>query len=131
MTMSQVDDPGMTRYEAFNHEWALAEQAAFAKDWNLAENHYSRAHILGQPRIELHLRSHAALFWLYVGQRRWRNAWGQAFRYVLVVPGTWLQRLPVGNSGLSNVSAFKPMAVPADLMRFVVDTDPPKQPGQH
>ncbi|MBL8517595.1 MAG: DUF3703 domain-containing protein [Betaproteobacteria bacterium] len=121
MTMSQVDDPGMTRYEAFNHEWALAEQAALAEDWNLAENHYSRAHILGQPRIPLHLRAHAALFGLYIDQHRWRDAWGQAIRYVLVVPGTWLKRLPAGNSGLSNVSAFKPMAVPPDLAAIIHD----------
>ncbi|MDX2218267.1 MAG: DUF3703 domain-containing protein [Burkholderiales bacterium] len=121
----------MTRYEAFDHEWLLAEKAALAEDWNLAENHYSRAHILGQPRIKLHLRSHAALFSLYVVQHRWRDAWGQALRYILVVPGTWLHRLPVGNSGLSNVSAFKPMAVPADLLPFVVGREPRKQSDKH
>lgn len=119
MTMSDLNGERLTRYEAFEIEWALAEKALQARDWGLAEHHYSRAHILGQPRIRLHLRAHAALFGLYVGQHRWGDAWGQAIRYVLVVPGTWLNRLPVGNSGLSNVSAFKPMHVPSDLAEII------------
>jgi hypothetical protein len=117
--MSHLNGETLTRFEAFDIEWELAEKAEVARDLRLAEHHYSRAHILGQPRIRLHLRAHAALFGLYVGQRRWGDAWGQAVRYVLVVPGTWLNRLPVGNSGLSNVSAFKPMTLPSDLAEII------------
>ena len=44
-----------------------------------------------------------------------REAWGQLFRLALVPVGHALRRLPVGNTGRSNVSAFVPMTLPEDL----------------
>ena len=109
----------MNRYQAFELECSRAVAAEKMADWPTAEIHWSRAHILGQPRIGPHLRTHAALAGLYMRLRRYRDAIGQAWRYLLVVPGTLFRRLPAGNSGLSNVSAFKPMPVPEDLARLI------------
>ena len=39
--------------------------------------------------------------------------------HVVAAPGTWAGRYPVGNTGGANVSAFAPMAVPADLQRLL------------
>ena len=41
----------------------------------------------------------------------------------LVPVGHLVGRLPVGNTGGSNVSAFKPMAIPPDLERLIEDRD--------
>lgn len=114
----------MNRYEAFEQECQLARQARARGNLAGAEHHWSRAHILGQPRIGPHLRTHAALLGLYLHQSRFADAAGQIFRWVLVIPGTWLKRLPAGNNGLSNVSAFKPMAVPPDLAELTSESDP-------
>lgn len=109
----------MDRYQAFEHERELALAADRRGDPAAAERHWSRAHILGQPRIGPHLRTHIALAKLYARQRRFAEARGQVWRFLLVVPGTLLRRLPVGNSGLSNVSAFQPMPVPPDLEQVI------------
>lgn len=121
----------MNRYEAFELECQLAHQARAAGDLASAERHWSRAHILGQPRIGPHLRTHAALLGLYLHQSRFADAAGQLFRLVLVVPGTWLKRLPAGNTGLSNVSAFQPMAVPPDLAEFTHESADDTSRGVH
>lgn len=121
----------MNRYEAFEHESQLALQARARGDLAAAEHHWSRAHILGQPRIGPHSRTHAALLGLYLHQSRYADAAGQFLRLVLVAPGTWLNRLPTGNTGLSNVSAFKPMAVPPDLAELTRDSSGTPAPGDH
>ena len=121
----------MNRYEAFEQECELAQQARARGDLASAERHWSRAHILGQPKIGPHLRTHAALLRLYVQQSRFVDAAGQFFRLVLVIPGTWLNRLPAGNTGLSNVSAFQPMAVPPDLAELTREPAGHAARGEH
>jgi hypothetical protein len=44
-------------------------------------------------------------------------------RIALVPVGHLLGRLPVGNTGGANVSAFKPMAIPPELERLFEDRD--------
>jgi Protein of unknown function (DUF3703) len=83
------------------------DQAAWA--------HLERAHILGQPFIGPHLRTHWEMLRLAVATRIRGEALGQVFRLVLVIPGTLLGRLPAGNTGRANVSAFVPMPIPAEL----------------
>lgn len=113
----------MNRYQAFELECSRAVAAENMADWPTAEMHWSRAHILGQPRVGPHLRTHLALARMYLRQNRFGDAFGQWLRFALVVPGTLLHRLPAGNTGLSNVSAFKPMPVPEDLARLIAGNE--------
>lgn len=48
-----------------------------------------------------------------------REALGQTFRLLLVPIGNATGRLPAGNTGRANVSAFDPMPIPADLWNDV------------
>lgn len=50
-----------------------------------------------------------------------REIRGQLVRRLLVPLGHLFKRLPAGNIGRSNVSAFAPMEVPADLKRLLDD----------
>ena len=50
-----------------------------------------------------------------------REIRGQLPRLALVPLGHLFSRLPAGNTGRSNVSAFAPMDVPADLKRLLDD----------
>ncbi|NRF71188.1 DUF3703 domain-containing protein [Aquincola sp. S2] len=74
-----------------------------------------RAHVLGQRDFGRHLHVH----WLML-----RVAWklgdarevvGQLWRLLLVPLGHLSGRLPEGNPGTADVSAFAPRAVPAEL----------------
>lgn len=77
------------------------------------------AHVVGQTRFGPHLETH----WLMLGEA-WhdRDAGemaGQAFRLLLVPLGHLTGRLPIGNPGRANVSAFKPLPVRADIAEAI------------
>ncbi len=79
-----------------------------------------RAHIVSQPYLGPHLASHWAMLSFAVDQREWREAFGQIFRLALAPLGSLTGRIPVGNTGRSNVSAFQPMPI-ADDLRAKID----------
>lgn len=78
-----------------------------------------RAHVLGQARFRTHLRVHAAMLRTAWRQRDRREIRGQILRIALVPLGHLLGRLPIGNTGGANVSAFEPMAIPPELDRLM------------
>lgn len=75
-----------------------------------------RAHIVSQPYLGLHLASHWAMLRYAVQERDVHEVIGQCLRLVLALLGAISGRVPVGNTGRSNVSAFRPMPIPHDLL---------------
>lgn len=73
------------------------------------------AHVLSQPWAEPHVRVHAWMLGLGWRTRSVREVVGQVARLLVAGPGSLTDRFPVGNSGRSNVSAFTPAPVRADL----------------
>lgn len=69
------------------------------------------AHILGQEVFSLHLKTHMLMLRLAFQTKDYAEASGQLFRLSLVPVGHFLGKLPHGNTGRANVSAFRPMAV--------------------
>ena len=104
--------------QAFEHEWQQARAARLAGDLDLAFHHLERAHILGQRHTVRHVRSHLGM--LHVGWLRSdaREILGQFARIAAaaVFSRIWV---PVGNTGGANVSATRPMPVPADLQALL------------
>ena len=80
-----------------------------------------RAHVLGQTRFVPHLRVHLRMLRVGWRQRDGREVLGQLLRIALVPVGHLTRRLPLGNTGGANVSAFRPMPVPPELQRLVDD----------
>jgi signal peptidase II len=80
-----------------------------------------RAHVLGQSRLGRHWSVH--LWMLRVGWRLGdrREVLGQLLRLALTPLGHLSRRLPVGNTGGSNVSAFASLPVPSDLQKLLQD----------
>ncbi|MFN4359323.1 MAG: DUF3703 domain-containing protein [Hylemonella sp.] len=80
------------------------------------------AHVVGQTRLVPHLKTHI----LMLGQARqegdWSEAAGQLFRLALAPLGHVVGRLPIGNSGRSNISAFQPMLVRDDIAAVISKT---------
>ena len=100
--------------KAWHVERAAARAARDRGDSAGEWHHLERAHILSQPFPVPHVRVHVAMFGF-----AWRHGWwgeviGQIPRVILAGPASALGRAPIGNTGGSNVSLFKPLPVPAD-----------------
>jgi uncharacterized protein DUF3703 len=100
---------------AFDAELRSARQAFANDDLDLAFVHFERAHVLGQWYVRTHTAAHLGL--LRVGWRRrdLREIVGQLLRLPGGMLGSALGRVPRGNTGGANVSAFREMPIPPDL----------------
>lgn len=96
-------------------EMAAYRAARSADDATAAWAALERAHILSQPDLGPHLANHWAMLGFALGQRDWREAAGQVVRLALAPLGSLTGRIPTGNTGRSNVGAFKAMPIPDDL----------------
>lgn len=82
-----------------------------AKAWIALE----RAHILSQPCLVPHLANHWEMLKFSAAERDVKEIVGQIARLALAPLGSLTGRIPVGNTGRSDVSAFKSMPIPEDL----------------
>jgi hypothetical protein len=94
-----------------------------AKEFHAAFAQLERAHVLGQRRFSFHLRVHLCMLRVAWALRDAREIRGQLLRIALVPVGHLAGRLPVGNTGGANVSAFEPMAIQDDLQRLLDGRD--------
>ena len=86
-------------------------QGNYASAWRALE----RGHILSQRRLPLHLHSHGVMLQYALARGELGEAVGQVIRLALAPLGTITGRIPIGNTGRANVSAFAPMPVPQDV----------------
>jgi hypothetical protein len=108
--------PSASRLRAVAAGELAAFRAARRKaDWEGAWRSLERAHIAAQPILLLHGRVHFEMLRFAIARRHGGEAIGQLLRLLLVPLGNGTGRLPVGNTGRANVSAFAPMPVPPDL----------------
>ena len=77
------------------------------------------AHIVGQLDLALHLQCHLAMLRLSWLEKRWTEMFGQLLRIILAPLGHIFGKLPIGNTGRANVSAFKPMPVSSDIQSII------------
>jgi hypothetical protein len=104
---------------AFETSLAVAKEHIAAGEYPAAWAALERAHVLGQPSVWLHLRSH---WWMLVcGLATFdvREIIGQLVRLVLSMPGSALGRYPRGNTGRANVDMFEPMPIARDLEKLL------------
>lgn len=119
--MTGVTDAKMDRWkQLIADEMATYRAARVANDLSAAWTALERAHIISQPYLGPHLANHWAMFGLAISQRDWREAVGQIARLALAPLGSLTGRIPVGNTGRSNVSAFQPMPI-ADELRAKIE----------
>lgn len=82
-----------------------------------------RAHVIGQHGIGPHLLAHWEMLRVGWLRRDLREVAGQILRLALVVPGTAVGRLPEGNTGGADVSAFRPMQIDDALREELAEGD--------
>jgi hypothetical protein len=104
---------------ALQRELAFAEEHRRAREYEAAFARLERAHILSQRHAFGHAGVHLQMWRLGWERRDLREVTGQLPRILaaLLFSRLWV---PLGNTGGANVSAFRPMPVPADL-RTVLD----------
>lgn len=100
-------------------ELRAAAAAEAAGDPAASFRHLERAHVLGQASTVQHVRAHYHMLLWGIRQRRLSEVAGQVLRVVVAAMKTVIKRVPVGNTGGSNVSPFQPMPVPKDLAAII------------
>jgi len=113
------------RAMAFDRAMADAALRLRAGDPAAAFALLERAHVLGQRDLRRHARVHLRMLRVAWAQRDGREVRGQLLRLFLVPLGHLSGRLPRGNTGGSNVSAFVPMAIPPEVERLLDDEPHP------
>lgn len=116
--------PGSQRAMAFAAAIAEARHHLAAAQPMAAMTLLQRAHVLGQRDIGPHLRVHLLMLLAAWALRDGRELRGQLLRLVLTPIGHLSGRLPIGNTGTSDVSAFKPMALPPDVAQLLHEDRP-------
>jgi hypothetical protein len=87
---------------------------------HLAEfHHLERAHVLGQASTIEHTRVHVLMFLWALRQYQPGEMAGQVVRILGAATKTIFGLVPSGNTGGSNVSPFKSMAISPDLRRIL------------
>ena len=76
-----------------------------------------RAHVLSQSDTLLHVRVHAEMLLWGMRERQVTEIFGQLVRIAGAATKTMVGLVPQGNTGGTNVSALRRMAVPPDLQR--------------
>lgn len=104
--------------QAYQNELNRARDATRVGEMELAVHHLARAHILSQRYALPHAATHLRMLRLGWRRRDGREVLGQLSRTLaaLLFSRIWV---PIGNTGLASVSAFKPMPVPADLAQYL------------
>lgn len=96
-------------------ELAAARAAELGGDPSNGFHRLERAHVLGQQSTVQHVRVHLHMFMWGMRHYDLREVVGQIQRIIGAAAGTWAGLVPTGNTGGTNVSAFKSMAIPEDL----------------
>ena len=103
-------------------ELDLAAACEARGDFAAGFKHLERAHVLGQASTREHVRVHWQMLRWAITRRVPREALGQLLRIVGAAAMTGLGWVPHGNTGGSNVSPFRRMAIPPDLARLIDET---------
>lgn len=107
------------RNTAFEKEIAQAKALIARGELEAGFAHLERAHVIGQAFVAPHARSHWQMFKLEIRRRQPIAAFGQVVRLVLGILGSAVGKVPVGNTGGSNVSMFKRMPIAPELQDII------------
>lgn len=107
-------------------ELAAAKAAERAGDLHAGFHRLERAHVLSQASTVQHVRVHLHMLSWASRRHDLGAALGQIMRVIGAATKTWLGLIPHGNTGGSNVSAFKAMPVPDDLAALIAAAASPR-----
>ena len=100
-------------------EYVSAFEAKNSGDRQLEFAHLERAHVLGQNSTYFHTKTHCLMFLWALRQMDYRELFGQLMRIVGAATKTIVGLVPEGNTGGSNVSPFRPMAISPEDAKLI------------
>ncbi|EQC48064.1 DUF3703 domain-containing protein [Bacteriovorax sp. Seq25_V] len=103
----------------FNKEVTQAKSLIRKGDFELAFVHLERAHVIGQLYVIPHTISHYYMLVVGIKKRSFKEIFGQLIRLPLGVLGSAVGIVPTGNTGGSNISAFKKLPIPSDIQEIL------------
>lgn len=98
-----------------NKEIAFSKECISKKDWPKAWNHLERAHILGQSSPYQHSRVHWRMLIFAFRIKNGKEIIGQFPRLFIGGIKSFVDKIPVGNTGGANVHPLQPMEITEDL----------------
>ncbi|KZN67437.1 DUF3703 domain-containing protein [Pseudoalteromonas luteoviolacea] len=103
---------------AYKREMANAKVLYKHRQFKDCFYHLERAHILGQKFTLAHIISHWWMLKVGVKTKSIGEVMGQSTRIVaaLIFSRIWV---PYGNTGGTNISAFKSLPIPDDLQKYL------------
>ena len=88
-------------------------------DSKSAFTHLENAHVLGQASTKWHTITHYRMLVWAISERDARELIGQVLRLLGAIVITPFGLIPLGNTGGSNVSPFKPMPIQEEHLRVI------------
>ncbi len=101
--------------DAYNKELGLYDVALANNDFTNAWHHLERSHIIGQSYPIEHTYSHWLMLKLGFMQRNVKEVFGQIIRLIVGGWKSFINYVPLGNTGGANVSPLKSMPIPNDI----------------
>ncbi|MBQ4811361.1 hypothetical protein A7985_02350 [Pseudoalteromonas luteoviolacea] len=103
---------------AYEQEMANAKSLYRHKQFKDCFYHLERAHILGQKFTFAHINSHWWMLKVGIKTKSIDEVMGQCTRIVaaLIFSRIWV---PNGNTGGTNINAFKSLPIPDDLQKYL------------
>ncbi len=108
--------------EYYDYELMEYRKAIAKGDLQKAWNHLERSHILGQLWFVQHSYVHWKMLVFGIRIKDNKEILGQLPRLLLGGVKSFVGRVPVGNTGGSNVPPLRPMEIPPDL-KMILDNN--------
>ncbi|WP_010521445.1 DUF3703 domain-containing protein [Aquimarina agarivorans] len=104
---------------AYNKELEYYRFYSKNKQHSNAWHHLERSHIIGQSYPIEHTNSHWLMFKFGLRQKNTKDVFGQIVRLVVGGWKSFIDHVPLGNTGGSNVPPLKPMPMPGDIAKLL------------
>lgn len=101
--------------KAFEAEMTLGRDFYGQAQYGKAIHHFERAHVLGQFYVGPHTQTHIWMFIVGVRTGNFREILGQLLRIPLGMIGSALGKVPLGNTGGTDIKLTATLPIPDDL----------------
>lgn len=105
--------------QAFDQAIAEVRVAMAQQQWQPAMAQLKRAHVLGQLAVWPHVYTHWLMLVVEWRRHRFGAVVGQCVRMLLGALGSWVGKVPTGNTGDSDISMFVSLPIDPELKQII------------
>lgn len=103
----------------FNQTMTDAKKSISAGEFDIAFSFLEKAHVIGQLYVVPHTLTHYYMLKIGFLRKDIKEIIGQLVRIPLGIIGSFVGKVPTGNTGGSNISMFKKIEIPKELEDFI------------